>query len=58
MLSDIHCPYCDKIQKQKPVKSWSYGKIIKKRLKGELNGEHRLNVHVIPVNVESYSIFT
>ena len=28
---DIKCPICKKKQSQKPVKSWSYGKMIEKR---------------------------
>ena len=27
----IKCPRCEKIQKQIPEKTWSYGKMIKKR---------------------------
>ena len=25
------CPYCNREQNQKPVKSWAYGKMIEKR---------------------------
>jgi len=28
---EIRCPRCEKIQKQKPIKSWGYGKMIEKR---------------------------
>jgi len=28
---EILCPFCFKKQKQKPKKSWRYGKLIKKR---------------------------
>jgi len=28
---EIKCPYCNSEQKQKPVKSWVYGKMIEKR---------------------------
>lgn len=24
----VKCPHCDKIQNQKPIKSWAYGKMI------------------------------
>ena len=30
----IKCPFCNKNQKQKPLKSWAYGKMIEKRTKG------------------------
>ena len=30
---EIHCPFCDKVQTQKPMKSWTYGKMFKKRTK-------------------------
>jgi len=32
----VECPYCSAIQKQKPLKSWGYGKLIKKR-NGDVN---------------------
>ena len=28
---DVICPLCGKKQDQKPIKSWSYGKMIEKR---------------------------
>ena len=28
---EINCPYCSKNQKQKPIKTWNYGKMIKNR---------------------------
>ena len=28
---EIKCPYCHKNQNQKPIKSWTYGKMIEKR---------------------------
>lgn len=27
------CPFCSKIQKQEPIKSWKYGKMITSRTK-------------------------
>ena len=27
----IKCPFCNKNQEQKPLKSWKYGKMIEKR---------------------------
>jgi len=30
---EIKCPHCDKNQKQKPVKSWQYGKMIEEKTK-------------------------
>jgi hypothetical protein len=32
-MNEVKCPYCEKIQKDEPVKSWSYGKIIKSHTK-------------------------
>jgi len=29
----IKCPYCKSEQKQKPIKSWAYGKMIERRTK-------------------------
>ena len=30
---EIKCPHCNKKQKQKPIKSWVYGKMIESRTK-------------------------
>lgn len=30
-MTEITCPICNKVQKQKPKKSWTYGKMIEKR---------------------------
>lgn len=30
-MSSPKCPHCSKIQSQKPLKSWEYGKLIVKR---------------------------
>ncbi len=30
-MEEPECPYCNKRQTQKPVKSWAYGKMIEKR---------------------------
>ena len=30
-MVEAKCPFCSKIQKQKPTKKWNYGKMIKKR---------------------------
>ncbi len=32
---EIKCPHCNKIQKQKSIKSWTYGKMIEAR---DVNG--------------------
>ena len=28
---EIKCPFCNKNQKQEPIKSWAYGKMIQER---------------------------
>ena len=33
-MNNPQCPFCDKKQLEKPLKSWQYGKMIKKRIKG------------------------
>ena len=32
-MSDVKCPFCGKLQKDEPSKSWAYGKMIKSRTK-------------------------
>jgi len=34
-IMKIKCPYCNTEQKQKPVKSWAYGKMIENRTASE-----------------------
>ncbi len=32
-MCNVKCPYCGKPQKDDPIKSWSYGKMIETRTK-------------------------
>ena len=31
---EIKCPFCKSLQKQKAIKSWAYGKLIKEKFVG------------------------
>ncbi len=32
-MDNVKCPYCGNLQKDDPIKSWSYGKMIEARTK-------------------------
>jgi len=31
-MTSVKCPFCRKLQKDKPIKSWSYGTLIEKKI--------------------------
>jgi|APSaa5957512535_1039671.scaffolds.fasta_scaffold02275_21 hypothetical protein len=53
---EIKCPYCEKIQKQKPKKTWGYGTMIETKIKKKLFLIHQLIVLITFVNVGNHLI--